>query len=161
MANSLLIVTPLYRKDHTTYPAGGGKCHKPAFFRPGVTSPADWTLENPPPLCSCTAPLGWKAIIVLSSSGLGWGWGVTSRADRAPKNPSTLPSCLASFSPHYTRCLHPDHTVQKPQSQLWKHHEPGFPISSSCTLSAYSTTAPVRWLGAGRNRTGITVSSGI
>lgn len=102
MANSLLIVTtPVYMKDYRTHPVGGGKCHKPAFFRPGGNLTCRLSSGKPTPNMQLHSTTGRMGIPVLSSSGLGWGygWGITSCADRAQKNPSTLASCITLFFP--------------------------------------------------------------
>lgn len=102
MASSLLIVTtPVYMEDYRTYPVGGGKCHKPAFFRPGGNLTCRLSSGKSTPIMQLHSTPGEDGYPrpVLFRPGVGVRVGITSCADRAQKNPSTLARCITLFFP--------------------------------------------------------------
>lgn len=120
MANSLLIVTtPLYRKDHTTYPAGGGKCHKPAFFRPrgNLTCRLDPGKSTPVmQLHSTTGEEGYHCP-VLFRPGVGVGGNFTCRQSSGkPIHITQLPSLI--LPPLYTLPTPRSHCAEIPKPAM-------------------------------------------
>lgn len=155
MANSLLIVTtPVYMKDYRTYPVGGGKCHKPAFFRPGGNFTCRLSSGKPTPIMQLHSTTGEEGYPcpVLFRPRVGVRVGDNFMCRESPEKPIHNSQLHNLILPHHIRFLHTNHTVQKPQSQLWSNREPGFPVRNSRTLPACRMLALLCRLGAGRNR---------
>lgn len=123
MANSLLIVTtPLYMEDHTTYPAGGGKCHEPAFFRPrgNLTWRLDPGKSTPiMQLHSTTGKEGYHCP-VLFRPGVGVGDNFTCRqSSEKPIHTTQLPSLiLPPPSPLYILPTPQSHCAETPKPAM-------------------------------------------